>query len=142
LREGLALATGICQDLWMARVLINLDVPDLAAAERFYCEALELRIGQRLSPDITELLGAEAPLYLLHKPHDEKRDYRRHWTPVHLDFAVVDLDSALARALAAGAALEGEVRSYDWGRLALCADPFGHGFCLLQFVGNGYEVGS
>jgi len=23
--------------------------------------------------------------------------------------------------------------------LALMADPFGHGFCLLQFVGQGYD---
>jgi hypothetical protein len=26
-----------------------------------------------------------------------------------------------------------------WGRLALMADPFGHGFCFVQFLGAGYD---
>jgi hypothetical protein len=26
-----------------------------------------------------------------------------------------------------------------WGRIALLSDPFGHGFCLLQFEGAGYD---
>lgn len=27
----------------------------------------------------------------------------------------------------------------EWGKLALMADPFGHGFCFLQFLGSGYD---
>jgi hypothetical protein len=26
-----------------------------------------------------------------------------------------------------------------WGHLAMMSDPFGHGFCVLQFSGNGYD---
>ena len=44
-----------------------------------------------------------------------------------------------ARALAAGAALESDVSEHAYGRLALLSDPFGHGFCLLQFTGRGYD---
>ena len=72
------------------------------------------------------------------------RDYRRHWTPVHLDFTVTDLDAVVERARAAGATLTGTSRSTKWGRMANMADPFGHGFCLLEFRGRGYDelVGS
>ncbi len=37
------------------------------------------------------------------------RDYPRHWTPLHL------------------------------GKLAVLEDPFGHGPCLLEFRGRGYD---
>jgi lactoylglutathione lyase len=49
------------------------------------------------------------------------------------------MDAAVAQALGAGARLEGDVQSLSWGRLATMSDPFGHGFCLLQFSGNGYD---
>jgi hypothetical protein len=26
-----------------------------------------------------------------------------------------------------------------WGRIAHMADPFGHGLCLIQFLGCGYD---
>jgi hypothetical protein len=28
----------------------------------------------------------------------------------------------------------------SWGRIAILADPFGHGFCVLQFSGRGYDA--
>lgn len=127
------------------RQLINIDVPDLEAATRFYVPAFGLRIGRRLGAEVTELLGGEAPIYLLRKPEasaaagGELRRYRRHWSPLHLDVVVDDLDAALDRALAAGARQEGPVRAADWGRIAQIADPFGHGWCLLQFLGRGYD---
>jgi len=68
-----------------------------------------------------------------------RRNYERHWTPVHLDFVVGDLNAAVRRAQAAGATLESESETHEWGRVALMADPFGHGFCLLQFIGRGYD---
>ena len=37
------------------------------------------------------------------------------------------------------AALEGAPSEHAYGRLALLSDPFGHGFCLLEFRGNGYD---
>lgn len=131
----------------MPSVLINLDVDDLDRATLFYTRAFELRVGRRFDQGFVELLGAEAPLYLLKKEPGSlpftgaprRRDFARHWTPVHLDFVVDDLDAALARVLAAGATQEGEVSEQPYGRLALCADPFGHGFCLLEFRGRGYD---
>jgi len=58
---------------------------------------------------------------------------------VHLDFVVDDLEAAVARAEAAGARRETDIAAHPWGRIALFADPFGHGFCLLSFTGRGYD---
>ncbi|HEU4583103.1 MAG TPA: VOC family protein [Polyangiaceae bacterium] len=131
----------------MLDVLVNIDVEELGAATRFYTEAFELRVGRRFGEGAVELLGARVPLYLLCKPAGTlpaqaatgTRSYRRHWTPVHLDFVVKDIDAALARAEAAGATREGQVSEHAWGKLALLADPWGNGFCLLEFVGRGYD---
>lgn len=130
----------------MPQILINLDVDDMERAVAFYTQALELRVGRRFD-GFVELLGAEVPLYLLLKAPgtepferaEQTRSYERHWTPLHLDFVVSNLDAALARALAAGAALESPPSRHRYGRLALLRDPFGHGFCLLQFEGKGYD---
>jgi predicted enzyme related to lactoylglutathione lyase len=91
-------------------------------------------------------VGADAPIYLLPKaggseafPRGEKRSYARHWTPVHLDFVVSDIRAAMKRALGAGATLERDVTTHAYGKLALMADPFGNGFCLLEFSGRGYD---
>ena len=59
---------------------------------------------------------------------------------MHLDFEVADIGTAVERAVAAGARLENEPRSFNWGRLATLSDPFGHGFCLLQFTNRGYDA--
>jgi GNAT superfamily N-acetyltransferase len=67
----------------------------------------------------------------------QPRDYARHWTPVHLDVVVDDVDQAVARAVAAGARLEDPPITHDWGRIAHLADPYGHGICILQFLGRG-----
>ena len=128
-------------------LLVNIDVDDLDKATRFYCDGLGLRVGRRFE-GWTELVGAAAPIYLLPKDSgsaispasSETRDYARHWTPVHLDFVVDDIDAALARAKAAGAKVEREPTDHVYGRLALLADPFGNGFCLLQFNGSGYDA--
>ncbi|HET9954653.1 MAG TPA: VOC family protein [Polyangiaceae bacterium] len=130
----------------MPRILINLDVDDVERAIRFYTEAFDLRLGRRFDAEFVELIGAEAPIYLLAKANGSQpfksasvgRDYGRHWTPMHLDFVVENLDAALARAQAAGARVESEISEHAYGRLVLCSDPFGHGFCLLEFRGRGY----
>lgn len=49
------------------KLLINIDVPDLAAAEAFYTAAFGLRPARRLGGGVVELLGAEVPIYLLKK---------------------------------------------------------------------------
>jgi predicted enzyme related to lactoylglutathione lyase len=132
----------------MATILVNIDVPEVEAAIAFYTRAFDLKLGRRLGGDFAELLGAPAPIYLLQqsagtRPHTGAaggRVYSRHWTPVHLDFAVQDIDAALARALAAGARQESAIEAHAYGRLVLLADPFGHGACLLQFNEQGYDA--
>lgn len=130
-----------------ATALINIDVDDLERAITFYTAAFGLTVGRKLGPAITELLGAGAPIYLLEKAAgsaagpatDDCRRYARHWTPVHLDFVVADLDTALKAALAAGATLETPAAVHIWGKIAHLADPFGHGVCLVEFLGRGYD---
>ena len=127
--------------------LVNVDVDDLARAERFYREAFDLHPGRRFGAFALELLGGPTPIYLLAKAAGTPvapaaagtRTYERHWTPLHLDFVVADVEAAVQRALAAGARLERAIETHAWGRIALMADPFGHGFCLLQFLGRGYD---
>jgi predicted enzyme related to lactoylglutathione lyase len=130
-----------------ASALVNIDVPDLAAGTAFYCEALDLSVGRRFGDAAVELVGTSVVIYLLAKPAgsqpalgiSQRRDYARHWTPVHLDFVVPDIEAAVDRARRAGAVLESDVTTQRWGRIALMADPFGNGFCLVQFVGRGYD---
>ena len=130
-----------------ATALINIDVDDLNRAVAFYTAALGLKVGRRLGPSVVELLGAGAAIYLLEKEAGsaagpatgERRRYARHWTPVHLDFVVADLDAAVATAVTAGATLEVPPATHVWGKIAHLADPFGHGVCLVQFLGRGYD---
>lgn len=127
------------------QLYVNIDVDDLDQAIAFY-SALGLRLSRRLFDGaVAEMTGASALIHLLRKAPGSStagaaRHYERHWTPVHLDFCVKDLDAALARALAAGAVLEGTVRASDWGRIATLADPFGHGLCLMQLAPGGYDL--
>jgi predicted enzyme related to lactoylglutathione lyase len=128
-------------------MLVNIDVDDLGKAVRFYAAAFGLEVGRRFGDFGVEMLGSSAPLYLLTKDEGtpaagttaQRRTYERHWTPVHLDFVVDDIELAVAQAVTAGAQLERPTTTHTWGRLALMADPFGHGFCFLQFLGRGYD---
>jgi len=127
------------------QLLINLDVHDLATAEELYVRAFGLRRGRRLGDDVVELVGPQTVVYLLSRPEGsagagaQPRSYARHWMPCHLDVVVEDLDAALLRVEAAGFLREGPVREERWGRIAQLADPFGHGWCLLQFLNRGYD---
>ena len=130
----------------MLDLRVCIDVPDLDEGITFYTAALGLVPGRRLGSEWVELLGALVPIDLLTRRAGTTpsprgggaRTYDRHWTPVHLDLVVADVDAALARAVAAGATLERPVSKAAWGRMANLADPFGHGLCLLQFLGRGY----
>ena len=132
----------------MADLLVNIDVPDIEAGIAFYTAALGLEVGRRFDSDFVELVGRDAPLYLLRKDpgtpigpaEGDTRRYERHWSPVHADFVVEELDPAIARAEAAGAVQEGETCDAPYGRLAMFADPFGHGFCLIEFNAEGYDA--
>ena len=126
-------------------IIINIDVPALEPAIRFYTAALGLTHRRTLDDDVAELIGAAATIYLLCKEagttavRESKiaRDFGRHWTPVHFDLVVPDVDAAAARALAAGA--HRETGHVDWkgSRCVSFGDPFGHGFCFIQFERDG-----
>ena len=123
------------------KVIINIDVPELQPAIAFYTAALGLEHSRTLDDDVAELTGATITLYLLKKDSGTtavkappvQRNYQRHWTPVHFDFVVPDVDAAAARAIAAGA--RQETGHVDWrgSRCISFGDPFGHGFCFIQF---------
>ena len=130
------------------KLLINIDVDDLEKGIAFYQSAFGLSLRRRLfDGTVAELVGASSNVYLLSKPSGSSalsqvslpRDYRRHWTPVHLDFEVEDIEAAVHRALLAGAKLEDEIQTFPWGRIAKMSDPFGNGFCILEFTGAGYD---
>jgi catechol 2,3-dioxygenase-like lactoylglutathione lyase family enzyme len=129
-------------------IRICIDVDDIERGIAFYTLGLGLKVGRRLKSDWVELLGAGCPVDLLcegagsaplGEGHPQRRDFGRHWTPVHLDFVVQDIEAAVQRALAAGAVLERPVQQRRWGRMANLADPWGHGFDLLEFQGRGYD---
>lgn len=128
-------------------ILVNIDVPDLALAEKFYVQAFELKVGRRLGEGFVELLGLEAPNYLLETKEGSKpfpgaqspRSYERHWSPVHFDLVVRSLEQATKRALEAGAKIESGPRQTPYGKISTFSDPFGHGFCLIEFEGRGYD---
>lgn len=128
-------------------ILINIDVPDMEAAVRFYTKACNLQIGRRFDEGFVELLGAGANIYLLQNDAGtaatktgETRNYERHWCPIHLDFAVADIEIAVAHALAEGASIEIPLQERPYGKLVVLADPFGNGFCFIQFTGEGYNA--
>ena len=129
----------------MMHFYVNIDVDDLERAIVFYTSGLGLTLSRRLfGGQVAELHGAAAPIHLLGKAEGSatagsKRSYARHWTPVHLDFCVDDLEAAVKRALDAGAVQEGALREDTWGRIATFSDPFGHGFCLMQLAPDGYD---
>ena len=131
----------------MSEILVNIYVNDIEAAERFYCAAFALRPARRFG-DAVELIGASSKIYLLAKDDgtkaspisDLRRSYDRHWTPVHLDFVVENLERAVEQSIVAGATQEQSIRDNSWGRIALMADPFGHGYCLIEFSGAGYDA--
>jgi predicted enzyme related to lactoylglutathione lyase len=133
----------------MPGLRVCIDVDDLDHGLAFYTRALGLTVGRR-DPEgaWAELLGAPTPLDILAKPPGTAalprgtralRDYERHWTPVHLDFVVEDLAAAVRRAVDAGAKVERDAETKPWGAIAILSDPFGHGFCLLEMKGRGYD---
>ena len=130
------------------KVSINIDVADLEKGVAFYAAAVGLVPDRRLGDFAVEMSGAQAPVFLLQKAAATPafagatagRDYARHWTPVHLDFLVDEIEGALGRAVSAGARAESALENYPWGRMALLADPFGNGFCLIQLDAAEYAA--
>jgi predicted enzyme related to lactoylglutathione lyase len=120
----------------MLNVHVYVEVADLERGIAFYCGALDLTLKRRLRPGWVELAGADVPVFLLGVP----RSFDRHWTPVHLDFIVSDLERSVERCRGHGASLECEIQVREWGRMANMADPFGNGFDLIEMGPRGYDA--
>lgn len=122
--------------------LINIDVDDLEKGIAFYEKGLGLQFKRRLfGGTAAEMAGGSSALYLIEAACNStavpatgsRRDYARHWTPVHLDFVVEDVRAAAIRAASAGAKQEGEIQSFDWGLLATMSDPSATAFVCFNF---------
>jgi len=132
------------------RVIVNIDVPDLAQAIDFYSAAIGLKLSRIIEDDVAELTGASSVIYLLQNPVGSypvstlsfERHYSRHWTPVHMDFVVDDVTKAAQRALDAGAIQESECVEWKGSKCITFSDPFGHGFCVIEFVEETYGSGN
>jgi predicted enzyme related to lactoylglutathione lyase len=127
-------------------ILVNIDVPELRPGIDFYEAAVGAKLVRLLDDDVAELTYGSAALCLLAKPAGsaatpagQRRELGRHWTPVHVDFIVDDIDAAVERALAAGAKREDACVEWRGSKCVTFSDPFGHGFCLIEFSGDGYE---
>lgn len=128
--------------------IVNIDIDDLDRGIEFYEKGLGLKLQRRLfEGTVAEMEAGQSKVYLVENKSGSTaipdkqvyRDYSRHWTPVHLDFPVSDIRESVKQALSAGAKQEIEIQTFYWGYLATMSDPFGHGFCLLQFKNGGYE---
>ena len=124
----------------MPRITVCIDVSDLARATTFYCDALGCSL--RTTQDTHHTLDADGTTVHLSLKAEgtpgtplpgTERTYARHWTPVHLDFDVEDLDSVTTAVERLGGRVE-ETKRGDWGAAAFCADPFGNGFCLIRLT--------
>jgi predicted enzyme related to lactoylglutathione lyase len=124
----------------MISMSVSVDVPNLADGVRFYDEAFGVSRSSEPIPGVAVLRAGASEICLLEKEPGsapapgahETRRYQRHWTPVHIDFHVDDLKTALARAIAAGARQEQLFENPRFPSVAFCSDPFGHGFCLIE----------
>ncbi len=128
----------------MTKLRVCIDVPDVARAVEFYGKTFGWTSIERSG--FAEMVGAPVPIDLLPRdegsrtmPSNATRVYERHWTPIHLDVIVDDVDATVARAVALGAVLESGPDDESFGRIAQLADPFGHGLCILQMSERGYR---
>lgn len=121
------------------QVGITIDVPDIAAGLAFYGAVFGFEQVARPIPAYAVLRAGDQTLCLMEKAPgtrptpaaDILRSYDRHWTPVHLDFHVDDLAMTLTAIETAGGTVEERHTAPGRRAVAFCADPFGHGFCVL-----------
>ena len=123
----------------MIKISISIDVTDLKRAEKFYTEALGCKKIRDQGSNMSVLATESCDIYLQEKgagtnpiPSSEiVRDYKRHRTPVHIDFLAKNVDKIVARVTQLGGLHEGG-ESGEWGSIAYCSDPFGNGFCVIN----------
>ena len=120
-------------------VHLSIDVPDLDAGLRFYGRVFGFVETARPFPSMAILDAKNLTVCMHAKPagtpsseaSTDPRRYDRHWTPVHMDLHVRDLDAVIARVRAEGGAVERVFRDVGPRPAAFCSDPFGNGFCVI-----------
>ena len=123
----------------MIKISVSIDVTDLKRADKFYIEALGCKKIRDQGSNMSVLATENCDIYLQEKGEgtnpipssDIVRDYKRHWTPVHIDFLAENVDEIVERVIHLGGLHEGG-ESGDWGSIAYCSDPFGNGFCVIN----------
>ena len=116
---------------------ICIDV-DVDRAVEFYGRGLGLEIPQQEKEWAKATLG-EQVFWIMKIDSGPSgaitRDYQRHWTPIHLDFHVGDIDTVVKRAVAAGGKLDREIqRKPEGGAIANLSDPSGNGIDVVQLA--------
>jgi predicted enzyme related to lactoylglutathione lyase len=140
LRSGPLVRIVAQQEHPMITVSVSIDVPNLEQGVRFYTGAFGFSRSAEPVSGVVALNAGNIEICLLEKQPGsapsmrttQTRRYERHWTPVHLDLHVDDIDRALAKALDAGAKKEQMFEDPEHGSVAFCSDLFGHGFCLIE----------
>lgn len=119
------------------RVSVSIDVGDCGAAVAFYTGALGCSPGKQYSDKWAVVSMGPLDIHIQEKSAgstgagEEQRRYSRHWTPVHLDFTVGDVRAAVEKVTRSGGTVEQQSFS-EQADIAMCADPFGNGFCLIR----------
>jgi predicted enzyme related to lactoylglutathione lyase len=127
--------------------IVNIDVPDIQKAIDFYTAAVDVSFERYLDDEVAELSSGPLKIYLLKEAEgtlavagtDVERRYARHWTPVHIDFVVANLEESVKKAEQAGARRETGYSTWRGATHVSFSDPFGHGFCLISFEHGTYE---
>ncbi len=120
-----------------SKVSVSIDVSDMGQALNFYTNALGCVFKKEYSDiwQVVAISGLDIHLQQMAAgtvaAGKHQRDYRRHWTPVHLDFTVEDIRPACAAIEEHGGHVENQSFS-EHADIAHCADPFGNGFCVIR----------
>ena len=120
----------------MSSIIICIDVSHLEQATNFYTQVFDCSVIESHDTH-NKIQFKEIEFYLAERKEGSiaipntsiERSYKRHWTPVHLDFKITDSEKTVKKIIKLGGSHEG-TKTGDWGRFDFCSDPFGNGFCL------------
>ena len=121
----------------LAKATVSIDVSDMKQAIEFYTQALGCEFKKKYTDEWQVVTAGSLDLHIQQKEEgsiaaaDHRRDYSRHWTPVHLDFIVDDIKPACDAVEKFGGTVEKQSFS-EVADLANCADPFGNGFDFIR----------
>ncbi len=119
------------------KATVSIDVSNIKQALDFYTQALGCKFKKKYSDEWQVIAISTLDIHLQEKAAgtivagEHKRDFARHWTPVHLDFIVEDIKPVCSAIEEYGGCVEKQSFS-EQADIANCADPFGNGFCVIR----------